>query len=286
MPDSALVKKGTLTMSVNPTLPPMQFVDQTGALKGMRVELGEAIAKRLCLTPEYVRIEFSAMIPGLQAGRWDVINTGIFYTDERAKLMQMLPYEDQAISISTAKGNPLKITKPEDLSGKSIGVEIGGFEERKARELDKQLTDKGMKGMTIRTFENFAMAFQALRAGQVEVALSIDSTGRRIPEARRLRPRAVRPVPDAGRAGRQEQGAVGRDGQGAQRHEGRRQLPEAVRPVRREGRSTAPWSSRARRADRSRAHIIESAREVHGTRLELVGVRRLSVQSVHPRAAR
>ena len=177
VPDSALVKKGTLTMSVNPTLPPMQFVDQSGALKGMRVELGEQIAKRLCLTPEYVRIEFSAMIPGLQAGRWDVINTGIFFTDERAKLMQMLVYEDQAISISAAKGNPLKIAKPDDLSGKSIGVEIGGFEERKARELDKQLTDKGMKGMTIRTFENFAMAFQALRAGQVEVALSIDSTG-------------------------------------------------------------------------------------------------------------
>ena len=177
VPDSALVKKGTLTMSVNPTLPPMQFVDQTGALKGMRVELGEQIAKRLCLTPEYVRIEFSAMIPGLQAGRWDVINTGIFFTEERSKLMQMLVYEDQAISISAAKGNPLKIAKPDDLSGKSIGVEIGGFEERKARELDKQLTDKGMKGMTIRTFENFAMAFQALRAGQVEVALSIDSTG-------------------------------------------------------------------------------------------------------------
>lgn len=176
VPDSALVKKGTLTMSVNPTLPPMQFVDSTGTLKGMRVELGEMIAKRLCLTPEYVRIEFSAMVPGLQAGRWDMINTGIFYTEERAKLMQMLQYEDQAISISTAKGNPLKITKPEDLSGKTIGVEIGGFEERKTRELDKQLTDKGMKGMNIRTFENFAMSFQSLRAGQVEVALSIDST--------------------------------------------------------------------------------------------------------------
>ncbi len=177
VPDSQLVQKGTLTMSVNPTLPPVQYVDQTGALKGMRVELGEEIAKRLCLKAEYVRIEFSAMIPGLQAGRWDIINTGIFFTEERAKLMQMLPYEDQAISISTAKGNPGKITKPDDLAGKTIGVEIGGFEERKTRELDKQLTDKGMKGMNIRTFENFAMAFQALRAGQVEVALSIDSTG-------------------------------------------------------------------------------------------------------------
>jgi polar amino acid transport system substrate-binding protein len=176
VPESQLVKKGALTMSVNPTLPPMQYVDQTGTLKGMRVELGEEIAKRLCLKPEYVRIEFSAMVPGLLGGRWDMINTGIFYTDERARLMHMLPYEYQTISISTLKGNPGKIGKVEDLSGKAIGVELGGFEERKTRELDKQLTDKGFKGMNIHTYENFAMAFQSLRAGQVEVALSIDAT--------------------------------------------------------------------------------------------------------------
>ncbi|MBC7469625.1 MAG: transporter substrate-binding domain-containing protein, partial [Ramlibacter sp.] len=113
VPESLLVKKGTLVMSVNPTLPPVQYVDQSGALKGMRIELGEEIARRLCLKAEYIRIEFSAMIPGLQAGRWDMINTGIFYTEERAKMMQMLPYEDQAISISTAKGNPGKISRPD-----------------------------------------------------------------------------------------------------------------------------------------------------------------------------
>ena len=33
--NSELVKAGTLTMSTNPTLPPMQFVDSTGTLKGM-----------------------------------------------------------------------------------------------------------------------------------------------------------------------------------------------------------------------------------------------------------
>jgi polar amino acid transport system substrate-binding protein len=174
--DSELVKPGTLVMSTNPTLPPMQFVDSTGTLKGMRVTLGEEIAKRLCLKPEYVRIEFSAMIPGLQAGRWDMINTGIFWTEERAKLMQMITYESQAISISVAKGNPLKITKPEDLAGRTVGVELGGFEERKLKELDKSLTDKGLKAINIRTFDNFATAYQALRAGQTEASVAIDPT--------------------------------------------------------------------------------------------------------------
>jgi polar amino acid transport system substrate-binding protein len=176
VPNSELVKPGTLVMSTNPTLPPMQFVDSSGELKGMRVTLGNEIAKRLCLKPEYVRIEFSAMIPGLQAGRWDLINTGIFWTEERAKIMQMVQYESQAISISVTKGNPLKITKPEDLAGRTLGVELGGFEERKIKELDKTLTEKGLKPMTIRTFDNFATAYQALRAGQTEGTVSIDAT--------------------------------------------------------------------------------------------------------------
>ena len=86
--DSELVKPRTLVMSTNPTLPPLQFVDAQGQLRGMRVELGNEIARRLCLTPEYIRIEFSAMIPGLAARRWDLINTGIFYTEERARMMR------------------------------------------------------------------------------------------------------------------------------------------------------------------------------------------------------
>jgi polar amino acid transport system substrate-binding protein len=178
VPDSALVKPGTLVMSTNPTLPPLQFVDQSGTLKGMRVELGKEIAKRLCLTPEYIRIEFSAMIPGLQAGRWDMINTGIFFTPERAKLMQMIPYEKQAISISVPMAQNGSITKPEDLDGKTVGVEIGGFEETKTKALNEELKAKGMKGMTIRTFDNFALAYQALRAGQVEAVVSIDGVAK------------------------------------------------------------------------------------------------------------
>ena len=174
---SELVKPGTLVMSTNPTLPPMQFVDSSGALKGMRITLGDEIAKRLCLKPEYIKIEFSAMVPGLQAGRWDIINTGIFWTEERAKLMQMIQYEAQAVSISVGKGNPLRIAKPEDLAGRTVGVELGGFEERMLKQLDQAMTAKGLKAMNIRTFDNFATAYQALRAGQTEASVTIDSTG-------------------------------------------------------------------------------------------------------------
>ena len=176
VPDSALVKKGTLVMSTNPTLPPLQFVDSTGKLKGMRITLGKEVAKRLCLKPEYIRIEFSAMIPGLQAERWDMINTGIFWNSKRAAMMNMIPYESAAISISVKKGNPLGISKQEDLAGKAVGVEIGGLEEKKLKEIDKNLRAKGLTPINIRVFDNFALAYQALRAGQTDASVAIDAT--------------------------------------------------------------------------------------------------------------
>ena len=176
VPDSELVHPGTLLMATNPTLRPLQFVDSSGTLQGMRIELGNAIAQRLCLTPQYVRMEFSAMIPGLQIGRWDMINTVIFWTEQLAGAMQMVNYESQAISISVPVANPLKVANPDDLAGRAVGVEIGGFEESKLRELSQSLRDRGMAPIDIRTFDNFAAAFQAMSAGQTDATASIDPT--------------------------------------------------------------------------------------------------------------
>jgi polar amino acid transport system substrate-binding protein len=171
-----IIKAGTLVMSINPTLPPLQFVDERGQLQGMRVELGNEVAKRLGLTPEYIRIEFSAMIPGLAAKRWDMINTGIFFTEERSKLMYMVPYEQAAVSFLAARGNPLGISKIQDLAGKRVSVELGGIEERRTREVSEILVKEGLRPVEVRTFNNFAEAFQALRAGQADAATSIDAT--------------------------------------------------------------------------------------------------------------
>ncbi len=176
VPDGELVKPHTLVMSTNPTLPPMQFVNQQGELRGMRIELGTMIAQRLCLTPEFVKVEFAAMIPGLAAQRWDMIDTGMFYTEERAKLIQLVRYEAQAISISVPRGNPQHVESIDDLAGKSIGVEQGGFEFQRTRDIARAIEAKGLPAPTVRPFDNFAIAFQALRSGQVDAAVSIDST--------------------------------------------------------------------------------------------------------------
>lgn len=175
---SLLVRPGRLIMSINATIPPVQYIDENGELQGMRVELGEEIARRLCLEPEWVNIQFDAMIPGLQGNRWDMINSGMFFTEERAELMELIPYELQAISISVPTGNEDGVSTMEDLAGRTVGVEIGGYEEQQIRRINDEQVEAGLETMDIRTFNTFADAYQALRAGQLEAVVSVDGTAK------------------------------------------------------------------------------------------------------------
>jgi polar amino acid transport system substrate-binding protein len=173
-----LVRPGKLIIAINATIPPVQYIDDKGNLRGMRVELGEEIARRLNLETNWVNIQFEAMIPGLQGSRWDMINTGLFYTEERAKIMSLVPYELQAISVSVPKGNPHKVKSTEDMAGKVVAVEVAGYEEKNIKAINQEQVARGLRPMDIRTFNTFADCFQALKAGQVEAVVSVDATGK------------------------------------------------------------------------------------------------------------
>jgi len=174
--DASVIKAGYITYVANPTVPPYQFTDSSGVLKGLRVDLANELSKRLCMESEFISAEFAVHIPGLEADRWDVTIAPIFYTEERAKRIYMIPYEQQALSISTKIGDG-NIQSRDDLSGKSIAVEIGGFEEARLRDLHAEFEAAGRKGINIQTFDNYATSFQALRSGQVDAVAAMDAVG-------------------------------------------------------------------------------------------------------------
>ena len=165
-----LVTDGKLALSTNPTLRPLQYIDETGALKGMNIDLGNEIAKRLCLSVEFIRMDAQAMIAALKSGRFDGIDTGMFWTEERSKVMYTVPYALSAIDIVAAPASKAKFSTSDELSGVSIGVESDSYQERwlKAREADN--VAKGRKSLKILAFPTASDVMAALRAGQLDLA--------------------------------------------------------------------------------------------------------------------
>lgn len=180
IPDSDLVTAGKLQMSINPTLPPQQFVDEKGELQGLNVELMREIAKRLCIPLELIRMDFPPMVPALSAGRFDGINTGMFWTEERSKIAYTVPYAQQTISITVIKGSSLKLPDVAALAGKKAGVEVNSYQERWLRAQDKEIVAKGGKPIEVLTFKTATDVTAALRAGQVDTAIHIDQTAKEL----------------------------------------------------------------------------------------------------------
>jgi polar amino acid transport system substrate-binding protein len=171
-----LLAAATWQLAINPTLPPQQFVDKNGDLQGLNVELARAIAAKLCLDPQFLRMDFPPMIPGLRAGRFDTIDTGLFWTEERSHLMYLVPYAQQAISIYTLPDSKLTITGFDDLAGRVVGVETATYQERKSREVNAAMVARGLKPVDFRSFATASETVAALRAGQLEAAINIDET--------------------------------------------------------------------------------------------------------------
>src|SRR5262245_54839892 len=181
--DSDLIAPGKLQLSINPTNPPQQFVDKDGQLQGLNVELAKELGKRLCLPVELVRMDFPSMIPAMNAGRIDGLNTGMFWTEERSKLMYTIPYSMQSISVVVPPGSgtklaPEKYTNEQDLLGKSSAVEVSSYQMNWLKKLSDASVAKGGAAVEIRTFPTATNVVGALLAGQVDNALLVDSVAR------------------------------------------------------------------------------------------------------------
>ena len=181
---ASLTEAGKLMLAINPTLPPQQFVDEKGELRGLNVELGRELGKRMCLTTEFVRMDFPAMVPALRGSRFDGIDTGMFWTEERSHLMYMVPYAQQAIGVFTLASSGIKLSGFDDLAGRTAGIEIGTYQERKTKEANEDMQKRGLKPVTLLTFTTASDATAALRAGQVEVVIIVDNAARAISQQR------------------------------------------------------------------------------------------------------
>jgi polar amino acid transport system substrate-binding protein len=176
--DSDLIAPGKLQLSINPTNPPQQFVDKDGQLQGLNVELARELGKRLCMPVELVRMDFPAMMPAMNAGRIDGIDTGMFWTEERSKLMYMVPYSIQAISVVVAPDSGTKIASEGDLIGKTSAVEVSTYQMNWLKKLSDANVARGGVAVEMRTFPTATNVVSALLAGQVDNALLVDSVAR------------------------------------------------------------------------------------------------------------
>jgi polar amino acid transport system substrate-binding protein len=119
--------------------PPFTAVKADGTVSGAAPDVARAVFKRLGVPDVVASIsEYGAMIPGLQARRFDAVTAGLFMKPERCSAVSYSePILCDAEAFALKAGNPLKLTSYKDVADNpnaKIGAPGGGTEERLALE--------------------------------------------------------------------------------------------------------------------------------------------------------
>jgi polar amino acid transport system substrate-binding protein len=117
--------------------PPYTAVAADGKVSGAAPDVARAIFKKLGVPDIVASIsEYGAMIPGLMAGRHDVITAGLFMKPERcAAVAYSEPILCDAEALMVKKGNPMGFKSYADIAKNpdaKIGAPGGGTEEKLA----------------------------------------------------------------------------------------------------------------------------------------------------------
>src|SRR5262245_29268385 len=114
-----------LRTAVDGTFAPHAFTNLSGGYQGFNVDLANEIGKRLKRKIVLDAAQFSGLVPALQAGTYDFLSAPTTVTKERAESMLFTEgYLNTDFQFLIKKGSP-KVTKLEDLKGKTISVNKG-----------------------------------------------------------------------------------------------------------------------------------------------------------------
>jgi polar amino acid transport system substrate-binding protein len=157
----AIKKAGTLKIGMLVDFPPFGIMNESNEPDGYDADVAKLLGKEWGVQVQIVPVTGPNRIPYLQGSQVDLLVASLGITEERAKSVDFSqPYA--GISIGVFGATDTKVAKPEDLSGKTIGV-------ARASTQDTAVTKIAPKDAKIQRFDDDASAVQALLSGQVQL---------------------------------------------------------------------------------------------------------------------
>lgn len=158
-------KAGKLVIATSPDFPPFESLGADGSVEGIEIDLLNIICDKLGVELAIEQMDFDSVLPGVQAGKYDMGVSGISVTEKRQKnVLFTEPYCLAAQAIVVKEGSP--ITGKADLAGKTVSVQTGTTAESFCME----------NGYTVNAYAANNDAQSALLQGKVDAWVIDDLT--------------------------------------------------------------------------------------------------------------
>ncbi|WP_028536148.1 transporter substrate-binding domain-containing protein [Paludibacterium yongneupense] len=157
-------QRGTLKIAMEGTYPPFNFKDANQQLTGFEVDIAREVARRLHVKAEFTTGEWSGLLAGLQAGKFDVVINQVGVTAVRKQTFDFsVPYTYSSAQLIVRKNDSRRFKSLDELKGKTVGVGQGS-----------NYADmvKSVPGIAVKTYPGAPEYLQDLAAGRLDAALN------------------------------------------------------------------------------------------------------------------
>lgn len=167
-----------VTVVTENAYPPLQFMDASGAAVGWEYDAMAEIAKRLNMTITYENISWDAMIPAVSEGQFDIGMTGITIREDRKEMVDFSDAYMRSQMLMMVRGDEDRFTDAASFAANedllmaaqpgTTPFYVGVYE----------VLDGDEANPRIKLFETFGAGVAALRAGDVDLALTDSTAGK------------------------------------------------------------------------------------------------------------
>ncbi|HEY0515643.1 MAG TPA: ABC transporter substrate-binding protein [Solirubrobacteraceae bacterium] len=168
-----LKAKGTLEVASEAQYAPNEFLAPDGhTIIGMDPDLVTALAETMGLKTKYNDAQFEAIIPGIQAGRYDLGASSFTDTKEREKKVDFVTYYNAGISFYAKSGSSPGVESVKDLCGKTVAVEKGTVEQEESEKQSKACTKEGKSAVSVLSFPGQNSVTLAIASGRAALGMA------------------------------------------------------------------------------------------------------------------
>jgi polar amino acid transport system substrate-binding protein len=175
---AAVKSKGSLTVATDATIG-FPYAASAGGdkIEGLDVDLAQALGAVLGVDVTIKNIAFASLIPGIQAGRYDLAISAALDTLVREKQVDFVQFIKDGSAFLVKSGSSLKDLSLDKLCGVKVGALAGSAEAAALATQTATCTKDSKPAITISQFAALSDATLALQAGRIQVLAGGGLTG-------------------------------------------------------------------------------------------------------------
>ncbi len=159
-------QRGTMRVGVS-TFVPWAMRNTQGELIGYEVDVALRLAEDAGLKVEFVPTAFDGIVPGLLAGKFDVIIAGMSITPQRNLSVNFtMPYAHSGLLLAASKQLAGNMTQKEDYNTDEVTITV------RRGSISVQAAQKAFPKATLRQFDDDIQAFQEVLNGNAHAVIA------------------------------------------------------------------------------------------------------------------